>query len=95
MLGRSDVATRLPAGDLARARAFYRDKLGLEPVEERPGGLKYRCGGGTFALFTSAGGPSGTHTQMGWEWTTWTRPSRRFGRGAWSSSSTICPGSRR
>jgi catechol 2,3-dioxygenase-like lactoylglutathione lyase family enzyme len=67
MLDRSDVATRLPAQDLARARAFYRDKLGLEPVEERPGGLKYRCGGGTFALFTSAGGPSGTHTQMGWE----------------------------
>lgn len=24
----------------ARARAFYADKLGLEPVEERPGGLR-------------------------------------------------------
>jgi catechol 2,3-dioxygenase-like lactoylglutathione lyase family enzyme len=67
MLDRGDVAARLPARDLTRARAFYRDKLGLEPVEERPGGLKYRCGAGTFALFASAGGPSGTHTQMGWE----------------------------
>ena len=67
MLENSDVATRLPAQDLERARAFYRDKLRLEPLEERPGGLRYRCGNSYFALFTSAGGPSGTHTQMGWE----------------------------
>ena len=67
MLAHSDVATRLPAQDLKRARAFYADKLGLEPVEERPGGLRYRCGGGAFALFASAGAASGTHTQMGWE----------------------------
>ncbi|HEX8697006.1 MAG TPA: VOC family protein [Longimicrobium sp.] len=61
------MATRLPAQDLERARAFYAEKLGLEPVEERPGGLLYRCGNGYFALFASAGAASGTHTQMGWE----------------------------
>jgi catechol 2,3-dioxygenase-like lactoylglutathione lyase family enzyme len=37
-----DVATRLPAQDLDRARAFYARKPGLEPEEERPGGLRYR-----------------------------------------------------
>jgi len=67
MLEESDVATRLPAQDLARARAFYAEKLGLEPLEERPGGLRYRCGNSYFVLFASAGAPSGTHTQMGWE----------------------------
>ena len=67
MLADSDVATRLPAQDLARARRWYAERLGLEPVEERPGGLRYRCGNSFFALFASAGGPSGTHTQMGWE----------------------------
>jgi catechol 2,3-dioxygenase-like lactoylglutathione lyase family enzyme len=67
MLVHSDVATRLPAQDLERARAFYAEKLGLEPLEERPGGLLYRCGSGCFALFESAGAASGTHTQMGWE----------------------------
>jgi catechol 2,3-dioxygenase-like lactoylglutathione lyase family enzyme len=67
MLEHSDVATRLPAQDLERARSFYAEKLGLEPAEERPGGLRYRCGSGSFALFESAGAPSGTHTQMGWE----------------------------
>jgi catechol 2,3-dioxygenase-like lactoylglutathione lyase family enzyme len=67
MLDRSGVATRLPAQDLARARVFYAEKLGLEPTEERPGGLRYRCGAGEFALFESAGAASGSHTQMAWE----------------------------
>jgi catechol 2,3-dioxygenase-like lactoylglutathione lyase family enzyme len=67
MLTDSEVATRLPAKDLERARQFYSEKLGLEPIEERPGGLRYRCGSGFFGLFASAGAASGTHTQMGWE----------------------------
>jgi catechol 2,3-dioxygenase-like lactoylglutathione lyase family enzyme len=67
MLQDSNVATRLPVQDLARARAFYAQKLGLEPVEERPGGLCYQCGSGRFSLFESAGAASGTHTQMAWE----------------------------
>jgi catechol 2,3-dioxygenase-like lactoylglutathione lyase family enzyme len=67
MLGKSDVSARIPAQDLERARSFYAEKLGLTPVEERPGGLRYRCGGGRFTLFASAGAPSGQHTQMAWE----------------------------
>ena len=67
MLADSQVATRLPVKNLERARRFYLEKLGLEPAEERPGGLCYRCGPGYFALFESAGAASGTHTQMGWE----------------------------
>jgi catechol 2,3-dioxygenase-like lactoylglutathione lyase family enzyme len=61
------VATRLPAQDLDRARKFYSEKLGLEPNEERPGGLLYRVGGCEFALFESAGTSPGEFTQMGWE----------------------------
>jgi catechol 2,3-dioxygenase-like lactoylglutathione lyase family enzyme len=67
MLRQGTVASRLPAHDLDRARAFYADKLGLEPVEERDGGLRYVCSQGEFALFASAGASSGDHTQMGWE----------------------------
>src|SRR5215207_7948572 len=67
MLKDGRVATRLPAQDLKRARAFYADKLGLHPVEERDGGLLYVCGGCEFGLFASAGASSGDHTQMGWE----------------------------
>jgi catechol 2,3-dioxygenase-like lactoylglutathione lyase family enzyme len=60
------VATRLPAQDLDRARRFYAEKLGLEPADERPGGLLYRGASGEFALFQSAGASPGTFTQMAW-----------------------------
>ncbi len=63
----SKAAARFSVQDLQRAKAFYAEKLGLEPSEERPGGLLYRCGEGEFALFESAGAASGDHTQMGWE----------------------------
>jgi catechol 2,3-dioxygenase-like lactoylglutathione lyase family enzyme len=61
------AATRIPVQDLDRARRFYAEMLGLEPSEERPGGLLYRCAGGEFALFDSAGGSPGTFTQMAWD----------------------------
>jgi catechol 2,3-dioxygenase-like lactoylglutathione lyase family enzyme len=67
MLANAEVATRLPVRNLKRARAFYKDKLGLEPAEERPGGLMYRFGSTRFALFESGGSASGEHTQMGFE----------------------------
>jgi catechol 2,3-dioxygenase-like lactoylglutathione lyase family enzyme len=60
----ADVAVRLPAADLDRARAFWRDKLGLDPIESRPGGLRYRCGESWFVIFQSGGRASGAHTQM-------------------------------
>jgi catechol 2,3-dioxygenase-like lactoylglutathione lyase family enzyme len=67
MLDNSHVATRLPAQDLDRARRFYSDKLGLDPIEERPGGLRYRLGSGEFALYASAGASPGTFTQIALE----------------------------
>ena len=66
-LSHAHTVTKLPAQDLERARAFYRDKLGLEPVEEREGGLRYMCGPTEFHLFSSAGRPSGDSTQMAFE----------------------------
>ena len=58
---------KLPAQDLDRARAFYRDRLGLTPVEEREGGLRYRCAAGEFHVFLSSGSASGESTQLGFE----------------------------
>jgi pimeloyl-ACP methyl ester carboxylesterase/catechol 2,3-dioxygenase-like lactoylglutathione lyase family enzyme len=66
-LSNAHTVSKLPAQDLERARAFYRDKLGLEPVEERTGGLRYVCGPTEFHLFSSAGAPSGKSTQMAFE----------------------------
>jgi catechol 2,3-dioxygenase-like lactoylglutathione lyase family enzyme len=67
VLGNASVATRIPVLDLGRAREWYSQKLGLEPSEERPGGLLYRLAGCEFALFESAGTSPGTFTQMGFE----------------------------
>ena len=66
-LSHAHAVTKLPAQDLERARAFYRDKLGLEPIEERIGGLRYLCGSTEFHLFSSGGTPSGASTQMAFE----------------------------
>ena len=67
MLSDLHVYATLPATDLERARRFYAEKLGLIPEREIPGGLFYRCGGGSeFSLFASQGTASGTHTQAGW-----------------------------
>jgi catechol 2,3-dioxygenase-like lactoylglutathione lyase family enzyme len=62
-----DVQAMVPAQDLERAKSFYADRLGLKPIEERPEGLRYRCGSGGFMLFQSTGAASGDHTQLGWD----------------------------
>jgi catechol 2,3-dioxygenase-like lactoylglutathione lyase family enzyme len=72
MLKNARVNASLPAKDLARARAFYADKLGLVPVREGPQGLAsflfYEVAAGDrFLIFQSAGTPSGQHTQMGFQ----------------------------
>src|SRR4029450_10505026 len=67
MFENAEVSTRLPAQDLERARAFYAEKLGLEPVEEREGGLRYRCGGWHFSGFPWGGpcaGCRGVHFSL-------------------------------
>jgi catechol 2,3-dioxygenase-like lactoylglutathione lyase family enzyme len=55
---------RLPTQDLDRARRWYSEKLGLEPVEEREGGLRYEGASGVFCLYASAGAADGSFTQV-------------------------------
>jgi catechol 2,3-dioxygenase-like lactoylglutathione lyase family enzyme len=64
MMFRSSYA-KLPAQDVERARAFYRDVLGFEPVRDHQSHLFYECGGAWFLIFPSSGSPSGTHDQLG------------------------------
>jgi predicted enzyme related to lactoylglutathione lyase len=67
MLANDPIYASLPAADLERAKRFYAEKLELTPESELPGGLLYRCGKDTrFAVFTSQGEASGTHTQAMW-----------------------------
>src|SRR5215475_12085198 len=65
MIDFKHCAARLPAQDLGRVRAWYAEKLGLTPAEERPGGLRYLVNGIEFALYQSAGRSDGSFTQFG------------------------------
>jgi catechol 2,3-dioxygenase-like lactoylglutathione lyase family enzyme len=58
--------TTLPAADLARAKKFYAEKLGLNPVSESPNGIFYVTGGGTrFILYPTPNPERAGHTQIG------------------------------
>ncbi len=62
------VGAVLPASDIARARDFYRDKLGLEPENpDADDNLQYKCGAGTgFLIYQTPNAGSAKNTQLGW-----------------------------
>jgi catechol-2,3-dioxygenase len=68
MLKDSEVAAVLPAKDIARARGFYRDVVGLDDPEVMDDeNVFYRCGNGTtFLLYQTDNAGTAKNTQMGW-----------------------------
>ncbi|GAA2864940.1 VOC family protein [Paenarthrobacter ilicis] len=68
MLKDQQVGAVLPAQDIARARAYYSEKLGLEPENpDADDNLQYRCGDGTgFFIYQTPNAGSAKNTQMGW-----------------------------
>ena len=65
MLSDAAVLTALPVSDLERAKRFYREMLGLRPLQELPQGLLYECAdGGRFLLYLTAAQSPSEHTQM-------------------------------
>ena len=58
----------IPAKDVARARTFYSEKLGLEPAREASGGYIYETGKGTgFLLYESQFAGTNQATAMGFQ----------------------------
>ena len=68
MLDQGTVTANIPAADLARARAFYADKLGLSPYQEMEGViLIYRTtGGSTFSVYQTEYAGRAGHTIAQW-----------------------------
>ncbi|WP_205739684.1 VOC family protein [Georgenia sp. SYP-B2076] len=65
MLKTHPMHATLHATDLTRAKRFYAEILGLEPLQELPFALIYECGERTlFTLSESSGVVPGTFTQM-------------------------------
>ena len=67
MLNDAEIYAVLPASDLGRAREFYKDKLGLEPSEERSDGLIYQVKRRPkFLLYESQFAGTAQNTAMNW-----------------------------
>ena len=65
MLRSGQVTVMVPVKDLARARRFYEDRLGLTPGGLKPDGkFVYQCGGTELALFPREGGTKADHTAI-------------------------------
>jgi catechol 2,3-dioxygenase-like lactoylglutathione lyase family enzyme len=68
MLGNHPITPVLLATDLAAAREFYHDKLGLQIVRENENAIVFRCGGGTHLDVTkSTTGTADQETQAAWQ----------------------------
>jgi len=68
MLRDAPVMTMLPVVDMPRARAFYEEKLGLEPRGSTPqGNSLYGCGGATIALYARAAPTRADHTVLSFQ----------------------------
>jgi catechol 2,3-dioxygenase-like lactoylglutathione lyase family enzyme len=67
MLGDHPIHPVLLATDLAAARDFYHDQLGLEILNESEAAITFRCGGGTqLSVTKSTTGTADTQTQASW-----------------------------
>ncbi len=67
MLERFPISARAAAIDLARARGWYEEKLGLVPAREDPGGVWYRFGGDTWLyLYGTPSAGTAKNTVAGW-----------------------------
>lgn len=54
MFANTPLTAALPASDLDRAKAWYSEKLGLQPVwEDEYGGAHYEAGGTHFLVYVS------------------------------------------
>ncbi|WP_031068676.1 VOC family protein [Streptomyces sp. NRRL WC-3742] len=62
MLGDAPLVAIIPATDLARAKAFYTDTLGLKLTEESTHEVTFRCGGTEFGIYETPSGGQAAHT---------------------------------
>ena len=68
MLKNHPIVPYIPAADVARARRFYEQKVGLIAREEVAGGVVYECGKGSWIfLYPSGGAGTSQASQAFWQ----------------------------
>lgn len=66
MLGDNPIDVVLLATDLEATRDFYRDKIGLELLNENANAVTFRCGSNQLAITKSTVGTADEQTQATW-----------------------------
>jgi catechol 2,3-dioxygenase-like lactoylglutathione lyase family enzyme len=67
MLADAPIVPTLPAHDIDRAKAWYKDKLGLTPIRDLGvGGQLYSSGKTLFVIYQTPFAGTGKHTLGGW-----------------------------
>jgi len=56
----------LAASDIDRARAWYAERLGLEPIREREGQLLYRIGPSILTVYRTSSAGTAKNTVLEW-----------------------------
>jgi predicted enzyme related to lactoylglutathione lyase len=68
MLKNAPIVPYIPAADVARARKFYEQKVGLVTREEVAGGVVYECGNRSWIFLSpSAGAGTSKASQAFWQ----------------------------
>src|SRR5262245_55389173 len=67
MLRNARIVPYIPVADVARARKFYEEKVGLRPKEQYAGGVIYECGGGSWVfMYPSKGAGTSKASTLSW-----------------------------
>ena len=66
MLGSKNAGATLAVSDLQRARDFYENTLGLEPLQEIPGSILYKSGNSVLLVYPSEYAGTNRATAVTW-----------------------------
>ena len=67
MLSSAPIRAYIPASNVARARKFYEEKVGLKPKAEYAGGVVYECGGSEAFLYPTPNAGTSKASQAFWQ----------------------------
>ena len=67
MLSTAPIRAYIPVSDVARARKFYEQMVGLTPKEDYAGGVIYECGGTEVFMYPTPNAGTSRASQAFWQ----------------------------
>ena len=67
MLSTAPIRAYIPVSNVARARKFYEETVGLKPKQEYAGGVIYECGGAEVFMYPTSNAGTSKASQAFWQ----------------------------